>query len=89
MSNEISMFKLQEMFPTEETAENWFAEYLWSGGVFCRGCGSEDICLRKDGSPKKYRCNACHKKFTVRTGTLLHSSKLPLRKWVCGMCQVF
>ncbi len=90
MANEISMFKLQEMFPTEEAAEEWFAEHLWPSGVFCRSCGSEDVRLRKECSPKAYRCNTCQKKFTIRTGTLLHSSKLPLRKWVWAiylMCQ--
>ena len=76
------MFKLQEMFPTEEAAEEWFAKLLWPSGVFCRSCGSKDIRLQKEPSPKAYRCNICQKKFTIKTGTLLHSSKLPLRKWV-------
>ncbi len=90
MPNEVSLFQLQEMFPTEEAAEAWFEKFLWPSGVFCRSCASEDVRVRKDSSPKYYRCNTCNKKFTIRPHTLLHSSKLPLRKWIWAiyfLCQ--
>lgn len=87
MQREISQFELMELIPTEEAAEQWFENLMWPSGVFCRACGSDDIQNRK---PKRYRCRTCKGKFTVRTGTLLHSSKLPLQKWVWAiylMCQ--
>ena len=28
-----------------------------------------------------YHCNDCKKDFTVKTGTVMHDSKLPLSKW--------
>ena len=37
-------------------------------------------------SPKRktnqYRCRDCANTFTVKTGTIMHNSKLPLSKWV-------
>lgn len=33
-----------------------------------------------------YHCTACRKYFSVKTGTVMQSSNLPLRKWVIGFC---
>ncbi len=82
MSTEISIFKLHEMFPDEASAEAWFEKLLWPEGVRCSGCGSEDIQARPTKKPLPYRCRSCRTDFSVRTGTLLHRSHLPLRKWV-------
>lgn len=38
--------------------------------------------VRKGGY---YRCNACRFDFTVRTGTILERSHVPLHKWLCAM----
>src|SRR5579885_2260731 len=59
-------------------------EYLegvrWPEGVRCTRCGrGERITIRKDGY---YRCNACRFDFTVRTGTVLARSHVPLEKWI-------
>ena len=34
-----------------------------------------------DENPMPYRCHRCHKFFSVRTGTALERSKVPLKKW--------
>jgi len=40
------------------------------------------ITKRKNGY---YRCNACKKDFTVRTGTIFERSHVPLNKWYYAM----
>ena len=82
MSTEISIFKLLEMFPDEASAEAWFEKLLWPEGVRCPGCESDNIQARPTRKPLPYRCRSCRMDFSVRTGTLLHRSHLPLRKWV-------
>ena len=68
----LSLTKLFKMFPDDETAERWFIETRWPNGVACPNCGSANIAnCRK---PQPYRCRDCRKSFSVKTGTLMHSS---------------
>jgi transposase-like protein len=81
----ISTFQLFQAFPDEEAARLYLESRLWPDGVKCPECKSgERITVR----PRKgfYRCNACGNfDFTVRTGTILERSKVPLHKWLYAM----
>ena len=77
----ISLLQLTEMFPDERAAQKWFEARIWPNGCHCPKCGSE----RTSGSTHKtmpYWCTDCRSYFSVKTGTLMEESKLPLRKWV-------
>jgi transposase-like protein len=39
----------------------------------------------KDHKPMAYRCRDCRKHFSVRTGTILAESRLPLQKWLLAI----
>lgn len=79
----ISTFQLFERFPDKESARVYFESRLWPNGVTCPVCRSgERITARKGGY---YRCNACEEDFTVRTGTIMERSHVPLHKWLYAM----
>jgi len=79
----ISTFAPFEMFPTEDSARAYLEGRLWPNGPICPACHSgERLTPRKNGF---YRCNACAEDFTVRSGTILGRSHVPLHKWVCSM----
>jgi transposase-like protein len=79
----ISTFQLFERFPDKESARVYFEKRLWPNGVVCPVCkGQERITVRKGGY---YRCNACQEDFTVRTGTIMERSHIPLHKWLYAM----
>jgi transposase-like protein len=79
----ISTFQLFEMVPDAETARVWFESRLWPQGPRCPVCGTGDrITTRKGGF---YRCNQCKEDFTVRTGTIMERSHIPLHKWIYAM----
>ena len=78
----ISVIELATMFPTEESAVAWFENIYWAGRRCCGHCGSENTHEVPNAKPMPYRCRDCRKYFSVRTGTVLQSSRLPLRKWV-------
>ena len=76
----ISLLELAEMFPDERSARRWFEARIWPDGRKCPRCNSE----RTSGTTHKtmpYWCSECRSYFSVKTGTLMESSKLPLRRW--------
>lgn len=70
-------------FRTENSARKYLESRLWPQGATCPFCAfKERITARKDGF---YRCNSCRQDFTVRTGTVMERSHVPLRKWIYAM----
>ncbi len=79
----ISAFKFFEMFPNEASARIYLEKQMWNDNPVCPYCGKKHITnLKKEGV---YRCKSCTKDFTVRVGTVMHKSKIPLRKWLYAM----
>ena len=77
----ITMMQLADLFPTEESAREWFENRIWPGGRHCPRCGSGRTC-ESAHSKMPYWCTDCRSYFSVKTGTVMECSVLPLRKWV-------
>ncbi len=78
----ISLVQLCDMFPTEESTRKWFEKIVWPNGRTCPRCGCADTRKASATSPLPYYCRGCQKPFSVKIGTALQKSNLPLRKWV-------
>ena len=80
----LSLVELMDMFPSEEAAREWFESVFWPEGRCCGHCGSTNT---KPASHKymPYWCSDCRSYFSVKTGTVMQASKLPLRKWAIGI----
>ena len=70
------------MFPDEATATAWFESLVWPTGRHCPRCGCTETHEAADTSGLPYYCSGCKRAFSVRIGTALERSKVPLRKWV-------
>ena len=70
---------------TPTFAEAWFVEQRWPNGVACPGCGSLYIQHRVNRKPQPFRCNDCRKDFSVKSDSIMHGSKLPLKTWGLAM----
>ncbi len=79
--NGITMIELAEMFPNEDSAREWLESKIWANGRCCPKCGSMST-VESSHANMPYWCSDCRSYFSVRTGTLLEASKVPLRKWV-------
>ena len=77
----ISILELTEMFPDEQTAVKWFEAIQWPSGRHCGHCGGTDTKEVPNAKPMPYWCRDCKSYFSVRTGTMIENSRLPLRKW--------
>ena len=79
----ITLLDAVKKFDTEEKAEAWFVSQRWPVGIACPFCGALNVATVASRKPQPFRCRekACRKSFSVKTGTLLHSSNLPLSQW--------
>lgn len=81
----VSLLALMEMFPDEASAVQWFEAQLWGGGRSCGHCGSARTGEVPNAKPMPYWCSQCRSYFSVRTGTVLERSRVPLRKWAIAI----
>ncbi len=80
----ITVKQIGRMFPDDETAERWFTEQRWPNGVCCPECGSVNVQTGCKHKTMPYRCREkeCGKKFSVKTGTVMESSKIGCQDWL-------
>ena len=83
MSEKFSLIDFFKQYPDEKAATAFFEGLRWADGVVCPHCGSIHISKCKGAMP--YRCKTCRKHFSVRVGTILNNSKLPLLKWLLAL----
>lgn len=73
-------------FPNEKSCHQYLASRKWNDGlILCPfdGCGNEAAYVFKDSI--RYKCTACKKIFTAKTGTFMEASKLPTLKWFIAL----
>ena len=69
-----------------KNAEEIFHGIRWSNGiVVCPYCGSVHI---KEYDGYKYKCNHCKNRFSDRTKTLMHGSKLSIKVWLQAVYEI-
>ena len=79
----LTLVKIFRTFPDDDAAERWFAEARWPDGPWCPHCGSVNVQSGAAHKSQPYRCREkeCRKRFSVKTGTTMHDSKLGLQTW--------
>ena len=71
------------MFHDEAKALAHLEASRWPDGATCPHCGSDRV--RKMAGKTQagmFLCNDCRDKFTVRTGSVMERSHVPLHKWL-------
>src|SRR3954470_9160718 len=74
---------------TDQEAETTFRAVRWAdsqGEPVCPKCGTLDAyeCRRPNGA-NRFRCSACRADFSITSGTLFASHKLPLRGYLAAI----
>ena len=81
----ISTLDLFALFPDAEAARLYYEAERWNGQPVCPHCGNAKTITALTGKRAGvYRCReaGCKREFTVRTGTVMEASKIPLHKWL-------
>ena len=81
----ITLAKLFQMFPDDETAEQWFIAERWPDGIQCPYCDSDRVNDKASHPTMPFRCNACKKQFSVKSKSIMHSSKLGYQTWAIAI----
>jgi len=72
----------------EFAAVEFLERKIWNGTPRCPHCQATNVCQIMDaktgGRSKRFlwRCHDCGKQFTIRVGTVMEESRIPLRHWV-------
>ena len=76
---DVNLVALVERFGSEDRCREYLEGLRWPGGVKCPRCDS--IGVSKVYDRHQYDCNRCRYQFSVKSGTIMHDSHLPLWKW--------
>ena len=85
---DVNLFSLMDRFNCDKNCREVLEDIRWPAGPFCTRCGAIDSGELPNGG--KYYCRSCGYQFTVTSGTIMHDSHLPLRKWFAAiylMCE--
>jgi transposase-like protein len=86
---DLNLATMAEIFGNEDKAREFLERKRWANGRPCPHCKHAETypLVAKEGSrspvrPGVYKCKACRMQFTVRVGTIMEESKIPLCKWL-------
>jgi transposase-like protein len=84
---QLNLATMAAMFADETKAREWLESKLWPDGPVCPhdGCGCMDVYDLAKTRSGLYKCKACRKQFTVRIGTIMEESKIPICKWLMAV----
>jgi len=75
----MNLFSFTAHFTDEESCRTHYKEQRDKEGVKCKKCGSHDHYWLK--SKSMYQCKRCSFRTSLRSGTIMESSKLPFLVW--------
>ena len=81
----ISVKKFFQMFPDNKAAEQWFINNRWPDGIRCAFCDSGNVQVGAKHRTMPFRCRTCRKFFSVKSNSIMHSSKLGYQDWAFAM----
>ena len=83
----LSIKRLFKMFPDDASAEAFFSRARWPDGPVCPYCNYDNIQIgiAHKSMPLRCRRNGCRKRFSVRVGTVMQSSKLGYQDWIVAI----
>ncbi|MFI5180941.1 MAG: IS1595 family transposase [Thermoanaerobaculia bacterium] len=75
-------------FSRPGAAREYLARLRWPSGPFCAGCGLTGDDVYFMASVERWKCRGCKAQWSVKVGTIMEDSPLPLDKWLCAIWMV-
>ena len=81
----ISIFEFLSAIPDEAAAVGFLEKKRWGDNPHCPRCGTREVHHVPREKPMRWHCPDCRRYFSVRTGTVMAQSQIPLRKWLYAL----
>ena len=84
----MDLLTLFDRFNCDDKCRDYLEDLRWPTGICCLRCGDTDVAEIKNRD--KWYCRSCDHHFSVTSGTIMHDTHLPLRKWFAAvylMCE--
>jgi len=80
----VSTYDFFKKFPNEEAARLHLEQKLWNSKPVCPkyGCIENQYKQKRNGKEGYFLCYHCKAVYTIRTGTIMERSHVPLHKWL-------
>jgi len=75
----LSIIEFMTNYDNEEKCRAELFQLKWPKGFVCPRCSNNTYC--KLNRSNQLQCNKCNHKTSLISGTIFHSTKLPLKKW--------
>ena len=73
-------------FSNPDNCLNFMSVLRWPDGVTCPHCDHDQVMFLK--TRRIWKCKACRKQFSIKTGTVLEDSPIGLDKWLAAIWMV-
>ena len=77
----LSLENFMNQYGTEEQCEKAFTQARWPDGFCCPRCAHKTAAQYRRGGRAFWHCGACRLQVSLRSGTIMEHSHLPLTKW--------
>ena len=79
----MKLIEFTKHFPDEQSCKAAFKSYRLKEGITCRKCGGTSHYWKK--KREQWECKNCQHRTTLKSGTVMHASKLPFQYWFIAM----
>ena len=79
----MKLLEFTKHFPDEESCKETFKAYRLKQGVTCTKCGSKSHYWKQ--YREQWECKKCKHRTTLKSGTVMHGSKLSFQYWFIAM----
>jgi len=81
----LSLPAFLKRYGSERQCEQALEASRWPQGLVCPRCADTAHSRFQRSGATYWQCSACHRQTSLRSGTVMDNSKLPLRTWLLGM----
>ncbi len=79
----MKLIEFTKHFPDEQSCKEAFKAYRLKAGITCKKCGSTSHYWKKNR--EQWECKKCQHRTTLKSGTVMHGSKLSFQYWFIAM----
>jgi transposase-like protein len=83
-----NLLEMGRYFSDADVCVDFVAAMRWPNGVTCPHCASQRVSYLSSRRIWKCMAASCHKQFSVKTGSVMEDSPIPLDKWLMAVWMI-